>query len=300
MGPPMVDDSSRVVVSSSRCEFLYNPSLPSEEEIVSHCVKLSLPRGTSIVDSSTNSVIAWIKCGPNVSIDEARTQHWTTNALREAGVADVQAARVFHAFTAEHYGCSIGYIAMEYIDGMDCGSNDVDLAAKAVQALIGLRAPPTATLGHIGGGTKSIVHSFFPEWLPSVDYRTDKDFYDHIHNIFKFLRIEFRGDISSHGRFICPSDFNSGNFLKRTMEGGRLAVVLLDFLATCFMPLPFIEVALKKARDSFSQSVAKKITYTHGRSDDAKALLLASGPLIQYGTRPIALPPGVSRRINGR
>lgn len=142
-----------------------------------------LPRGTSIVDSSTNSVIAWIKCGPNVSIDEARTRHWTTNALREAGVADVQAARAFHAFTAEHYGCSIGYIAMEYIDGMDCGSNDVDLAAKAVQALIGLRAPPTATIGHIGGGTKSIVHSFFPEWLPSVDYRTDKDFYDHIHNV---------------------------------------------------------------------------------------------------------------------
>jgi hypothetical protein len=170
-------------MSSSQYEFLYNPSLPSEEEIIAHCVELSLPRGTTVVDPSTNSVIAWIKCGPNVTIDEARTQHWTANALREAGVSDVQAARVFHAFTAEYYGCSIGYIAMEYIDGIDCDSNDVDLVARAVQALIGLRAPPTATLGHIGGGTRSIVHSFFPEWLPDVDYQTDQDFYAHIHNV---------------------------------------------------------------------------------------------------------------------
>ncbi|KAF8326706.1 uncharacterized protein EI90DRAFT_3281698 [Cantharellus anzutake] len=264
-------------MSSSQYEFLYNPILPSEE---------IPPRGTPIADPSANSVIAWIKCGPNVTIDEARTQHWTANALRAAGVSDVQAARVFHAFTADYYGCSIGYIAMEYIGGIDCVNR--------------LRAPPTATLGHIGGGTRSIVHSFFPEWLPNVDYRTDQDFYAHIHNIFEFLRIKFRGDISSHGRFLCPSDFNSGNFRKRTMEGGRLVVVVLDFGATCFMPLPFIEVALKKARDSFPQSVVEKITYPHGRSDDAKVLLFASGSLVQYGMRPVALPPGVSPRINGR
>ena len=152
-------------MSSLQYEFLYNPSLPSEE-IVAHCVELSLPRGTPIVDPSTNSVIAWIKCGPNVTIDEARTQHWTANALREAGVSGVQAARVFHAFTAEYYGCSIGYIAMEYIDGIDCNSNDVDLTAKAVQALIGLRAPPTATLGHIGGG-RGPLFTPFPSGFPT-------------------------------------------------------------------------------------------------------------------------------------
>ncbi|KAG6822593.1 hypothetical protein H0H92_013241, partial [Tricholoma furcatifolium] len=67
---------------------------------------------------------------------------------------------------------------MEYIDGIDCDeSKDIPLVAKGVQALIGLRAPPTATLGHIGGGTRSIVHSFFPEWYPNVDYKTDQDFY---------------------------------------------------------------------------------------------------------------------------
>ena len=71
------------------------------------------------------------------------------------------------------------------------------------------------------------------------------------------------------------------------MEDGRLVVVALDFRATCFMPLPFIEVALKKPRDSFSQSVVKKITYPHRRSDDATVLLSASGPLVQYGPNAV-------------
>jgi hypothetical protein len=103
------------------------------------------------------------------------------------------------------------------------------------------------------------------------------------------------------------------------MEDGRLVVVVLDFHATCFMPLPFIEVALKKPRDRFCQLVVGKITYLHRRSDDATALLSASGPLVQYGSRAVgkhdfsicshprtdfhrcsALPSGVSRRMNGR
>jgi len=184
--------------------------------------------------------------------------------------------------------------------GIDCSPNDVELVAKAVQALIGLQAPPTATLGHIGGGTKSIVHSFFPEWLPNVNYKSDQDFYAHIHKIFEYLRIDFRGDISSHSRFLCPSDFDPSNFRKRTMEDGRLVVVVLDFRATCFMPLPFIEVALKKPWDRFSQSVVQKIKYPHQQSKDAKDLLSASGSLVQYGVKPIALPLGVSRRMNGR
>lgn len=286
-------------MSSSAYEFLYNPSLPSEDEIVAHCLELRLPRRTTIIDPSTTSVIAWIKCGPDVTIDEARTQDWTAKALRDAGVTDVQAARVFHAFTADYYGCPIGYIAMEYIDGIDCDSKDVDLVAKAVQALIGLRAPPGATLGHIGGGTRSIVHPFFPEWYPNAEYRSDQDFYAHMHNIFKYLRIDFRGDLSSHDRFLCPSEFDSSNFRKHTMVDGRLAVVVLDFRATCFMPFPFIEVALRKSRDRFSQLLVKKITYPRARSDDAKFLLSASGPLVQYGFLPVALPPGVSRRISG-
>lgn len=174
-----------------------------------HCLNLGLVRGTTIVGPSTTSVIAWIKCGPNVTIDEARTQDWTAKALRDAGASDVQAPRVFHAFTADYYGCSIGYIAMEYIEGIDCDSNDVELVAKAVQALIGLQAPPTATLGHIGGGTRSIVHSFFPEWLPNVNYKSDQDFYAHIHKVSACQRFEVLWRTQSYVRSLnsCASIF---------------------------------------------------------------------------------------------
>ena len=139
-------------MSSPAYGFLYNQNLPSEEEIVAHCLSLGFVRGTPIVDRSTQSIIAWIKYGPNVTTDEARTQDWTAKALRDARVSDLQFPRVFHAFTREYYGCPIGYIAMEFIDGVDCDSNDVELVAKAVQTLISLKAPPASTLGHVGGG----------------------------------------------------------------------------------------------------------------------------------------------------
>jgi hypothetical protein len=176
-------------MSPSEYEFQYNPNLPSDEKIVAYCLGLGFRRrGTPIVDPSTSSIIAWIKYGPNVTIDEARTQHWTSNALCKAGVLEVQVAPVFHAFTAEHKGVPIGYIAMEYIDGMDCDSNDVDVVAKAVQELTRLRAP---SLGHIGGGgAKSIIHPFFPEWRPNANYRTNQDFYDHIHNVSVHQRLK--------------------------------------------------------------------------------------------------------------
>ncbi|KAI1786756.1 hypothetical protein LXA43DRAFT_754108 [Ganoderma leucocontextum] len=285
-------------MSSPAYGFLCNPNLPAEETIVAHCLSLNLPRGTTIVNPSTSSVIAWIKCGPNVTIDEARTQDWTAKALHDAGVSDVQVPRVFHAFTADYFGTSIGYIATEHIDGVDCDSNDVELVAKAVQTLISLQAPPTATLGHFGCGTESIVHSFFPEWLPNAIYQSDQDFCDHIRNIFQYLRINHQGDLSSHDRFLCPSDFNPGNFRKRTTEDGRLVVVVFDFRATCFMPLPFIEVAMKKPRDHFCQSVVNKIAYP--QSDDGTALLSASGLLVQYGSKPVALPLGVSSKTNSK
>jgi hypothetical protein len=69
------------------------------------------------------------------------------------------------------------------------------------------------------------------------------------------------------------------------MDGGR-SVVVLDFRATCFMPLPFIEIALRKPRDSFFQSIFKKI-YPQGLSNDANDLLSASPSLGQYSAKPI-------------
>lgn len=71
------------------------------------------------------------------------------------------------------------------------------------------------------------------------------------------------------------------------MEDGQLVVVVLDFHATCFMLLSFIEVTLKKPRDHFCQSVVEKIKHPHHQSNDAKVLLSASGSLFQYGSKPV-------------
>ena len=92
-------------MSPSEYEFQYNPNLPSDEKIVAHCLGLSFRcRGTYIVNPSISLIIAWIKYGPNITINEACMQHWTSNALREAGALEVQVAPVFHVFTAEHKG----------------------------------------------------------------------------------------------------------------------------------------------------------------------------------------------------
>ncbi|KII91694.1 hypothetical protein PLICRDRAFT_173506 [Plicaturopsis crispa FD-325 SS-3] len=266
---------------SSSIEFTPNPSLPSNEDIIARCVEKALPRGTTITDSS-GSVIAWVKCGPNVTLGEALMQRWTATALREAGVLDTRAADVFRAFTAEYHGYRIGYIVMEYVEDADCDSNDVDLIARAVKALISLKAPPTATLGHFGCDTTSIVHSFFLDWLPSPERRLSIG--------PRFLRSYAERDLSKYDRYLCLSDFNPQNFKKTTTPDGQSVVVALDFGATCFMPLPFIEVALLKNRDDFRRSLIVKLkqeTYPRGEPDDVNALLSASGQLVAYGMKAI-------------
>lgn len=139
-----------VIMPSSSYDFIHNPSLPSDEDIVARCEEHKFPQGITITDPSTHSVIAWVKCGVNVTLGEAHMQHWTAMARREAGISSVQVASVFRAFTADYHGCRVGYITMQYIEGTDCDSKDVDLIARAVEALINLRAPSTATLGHFG------------------------------------------------------------------------------------------------------------------------------------------------------
>ena len=101
------------------------------------------------------------------------------------------------------------------------------------------------------------------------------------------MRIEYHGDMSSHGRFLCLSDFSPGNFRKLTTADGRLVAVALDFGAACFMPHPFIEVALREHRDPFSQTVSAMITFPLCEFNDAELLLAASGALVQYGAKPV-------------
>ncbi|KAF9554062.1 hypothetical protein CPC08DRAFT_713208 [Agrocybe pediades] len=285
-------------MSSSPIEFTPNPNLPSNEDIIALCTNLKFPHGTTIVDPSTSSVIAWVKCGPTVTLGEAYTQQWTATALREAGVSDVRVPSVFRAFTADRRGYPIGYIVMEYIEGTDCNSNDADLVARAVKALMSLKPPPTETLGRFGCDASSIVHSFFLDWYPGAGYRSDQDFYDHIRNILKYLHIDCAVDLSKYERFLCLSDFNPKNFKKTTTPDGQSVVVMTNFWAICFMPLPFLEVALMNDLINFRRleiKLEEKGGYPRGEPVVAEALLRASYQLVPYGSKPLALPRGVSR-----
>ena len=148
-------------MSSSAYGFLFNKDLPSEEEIVALCQRAGYEHGIGIrlLDQSSKSVIAWIKYGPNVTVLEARTQDCTAKALNDNPASGLRVPRVYHAFTRDTRTWTIGFIVMEYVDAPDCDSGDVLLVAKAVQTLIDLPAPGS-TLGHVGGGGGSIVHSF--------------------------------------------------------------------------------------------------------------------------------------------
>ncbi|KAF9478092.1 hypothetical protein BDN70DRAFT_880431 [Pholiota conissans] len=271
--------------------FLYNKNLPSEETIVAHCQQVGYTvTGTPLLDPSSKEIIAWIKFGPNVTVYEAQTQDYTAKALANSLDCGVQVSRVFHAFTRPHPACTIGYIAMEYIEGADCDSSDVDLVEKAVQTLIGVQGPSRAP-GHVGGGP--IVHSFFLDWISAVDYKSVEDLDAHINNILKHKKDPRRVNIvadAEGGLFLCPCDINPGNF--RKCKNGK--VFAMDFSATCFMPPSFVGVAMKKSQDPFCREVAKKLTYT--QSDDVSAIVSASYYLVQFGHKAVALPPGLKPR----
>ncbi|KAJ3513988.1 hypothetical protein NLJ89_g2644 [Agrocybe chaxingu] len=160
-------------MTSSNYGFLHNETLPSEDAIVAHCRQVGFKvTGAPLLDASSKAIIAWVKFGPNVTVHEARTQDYAANALASTPDSDVRVPRVFHAFTRKHPACTIGFIVMQHIEGADCDSGDVDLMAKAVQKLIGVRAP-SLTLGHVGGG--AVVHSFFLDWIPVADYKSVED-----------------------------------------------------------------------------------------------------------------------------
>ncbi|KAF8343681.1 hypothetical protein F5887DRAFT_886426 [Amanita rubescens] len=267
---------------SSTYGFLANKDLPSEESIIARCRQVGFRvSGTTLLDESSQSVIAWVKYGPNVTISEALTQDWTAKTLDSTPACGLQVPRVFHAFTRETRSCTIGYIAMQFIDAPDCDSGDVGEVAKAVQTLIDLPAPG-ATLGHIGG--ESIVHSFFPDWIPVADYKSVQDLNDHINNILKYKedlrRVDIVADAKS-GLCLCPCDIQPRNFKKR--QDGQLFA--LDFRATCFMPRCFVGVAMEKSQDTFGRAVATQIMYP--LSGDVLAMISVSNFLVQFGRNPV-------------
>ena len=72
------------------------------------------------------------------------------------------------------------YIVMEYIDAPDCGERDHQLVAGAVQTLIDIKGPSSAT-GPVSGGP--IVHNFFMEWTSDITYESVGKLQQHINGV---------------------------------------------------------------------------------------------------------------------
>jgi hypothetical protein len=105
-------------------------NLPSPDQIVALCKEAGY-EGDRIAfadpSSSSGAVLAWFKYGPNVTVDEARTQVWVAEHLNiNFPEASVRVPSVYMAFTSPHPFWPIGYIIMEYIDAPDCRNRDYE------------------------------------------------------------------------------------------------------------------------------------------------------------------------------
>ncbi|TRM64601.1 hypothetical protein BD626DRAFT_492381 [Schizophyllum amplum] len=269
-------------------DFLPNSILPDRDAIITKCKEAGFCGGTGfpLRDANGEAIIAWVKYGPYVTVNEARTQDFASKELaRTPDFALVKAPRVFDAFQWEHPAFTLGCIVMEYVDGSDCGPVDVDDVAKAVQRLIDIRGPDLAP-GHIGG---TLVHSFFfLDWVAPARYTSVTDLQDHINNILKHKGDSRRVDIVSeaeNGLFLCPCDIDPGNFRRRSIDGQLFA---LDFGATCLLPSSFFAVAMRLSENRFCRKVAQRVTYNE--PEDVSAIVAASYYLVQFGAQPVALP----------
>lgn len=105
-------------------------NLPSPDQIVALCKKSGYKcDGIAFPDpsSSSGAVLAWFKYGPDVTMDETRTQAWVSEHLNaNLPKAGVKVPRVYMAFTSPHPFCPIGYIVMEYIGAPDCRNRDYE------------------------------------------------------------------------------------------------------------------------------------------------------------------------------
>jgi len=65
-------------------------------------------------------------------------------------------------------------------------------------------------------------------------------------------RVDLVTEVRTYGLGLCQSDLNRNNFMKDS--SGR--IVALDFGDCCFLPLSFMEFALKRQGDSFTHLIA--------------------------------------------
>jgi hypothetical protein len=133
-------------------------------------------RGVSLVDSA-GQPYAWLKFGSNVTMAEARTQHYVAQVVNGNASAPVRVPYVYLAFKLG----VLGVIVMECVDGDAPTFSDRDLAdaAAAVQFLANIKAPNLVP-GPINGG--QVQHPFFRDGESPVPYPTVDWLQLHVNN----------------------------------------------------------------------------------------------------------------------
>jgi hypothetical protein len=161
-------------------------NFPSAEEILNQWkTRLALAkaadsggdiRGVSLVDSASQPY-AWLKFGSNVTMAEARTQHYVAQVVNGNAAAPVRVPYVYFAFKRGVRGL----IVMEFVDGDAPSYSDRDVAdaAAAVQFLANIKAPNLVP-GPINGG--QVQHPFFRDGESPVPYPTVDWLQLHVNN----------------------------------------------------------------------------------------------------------------------
>ncbi|KAG5643159.1 hypothetical protein DXG03_001489 [Asterophora parasitica] len=260
---------------------LLNPDSPRLTTILCNHADSNLDlRGIPLVDESRGgAAYAWVKFGPSIRLAEAQTQNYVAEVLH-LDPAALAVVRVPHVYLFVESG-GWGYIVMEFIRGVECQRTDAPLVATAVQCLISIRSPDADVPGPVGGGL--ICHDFFLDRESSVAYPSVALLQDHVNAELRTERVDFSLEVEAHGLRLCLSDMNGEKFLKR--EDG--VIVALDFGASCFLPVSFFNLALRKP-ESYTQRIGKLVKPPPSTQLDA--LLTASCSLVPYGTNNIALP----------
>ncbi|KAG8911124.1 hypothetical protein FRC01_005913, partial [Tulasnella sp. 417] len=264
------------------------PTLPADDEIIAQCraanranlAKLSANPQVSIsgveLVGAPDGRSFWVKFGPNVSLAEARTQHYVAQQISKhnaatGGSAPVRVPAVYR-FLANEYK---GYIVMDFVNGQVCTNTTRTITAPHEQ----LGCP-----GPVGGGW--ICHNFFIDRMSPVQYPTVESLANHINGILKHEnrteRVDFGPEVSRTGLRLCLSDLTSGNFMRDDNK-----IVAIDFEASCFLPISFFEMALGH-HDSFTRFIrpfVKRPESTQGGTLD-----VASSLLVKYQDNKIGLP----------
>ncbi|PIL28114.1 hypothetical protein GSI_09765 [Ganoderma sinense ZZ0214-1] len=275
------------------------PNFPSADEILQQwrerlrLAEAANPgehiRGVLLVDGS-GAPYAWLKFGPTVTMAEGRTQHFVAQLVNSDAAAPVRVPYVYLTF---EFGLR-GFIVMEFVDGAAPAyesERDVADAAAAVRYLTGIRAPNSVP-GPIGGGL--IRHPFFQDRESAVAYPSVDWLQLHV-NRASILRlaygraggsVDFSAEVEAHGLRLCPADLNRENFMKDS-TGGK--IVVLDFGATCFLPVSFFRSAFDISADHFTMLLCSQITEPP-ESRNSEGVTRASYALVPRGSNWFGLP----------